>query len=44
MNMLRAGDMSPVHALRLWNKYWRQGVAELDDYHAQLRQTNNQKC
>jgi Mrp family chromosome partitioning ATPase len=44
MNMLRAGDMSPARALRLWDKYWRQGVAELDDYRAQLRQTNNQKC
>jgi hypothetical protein len=44
MNMLRAGTMSPARAVRLWNKYWKQGVAELDDYRTQLRQTDNQHC
>jgi Mrp family chromosome partitioning ATPase len=44
MNMLRAGVMSPAHALHLWRKYWKHGVAELSAYHTQLRQTNNQHC
>jgi Mrp family chromosome partitioning ATPase len=44
MNMLRAGTLSPARAIRLWNKYWKQGVAELHHYRAQLRQTDNQRC
>jgi Mrp family chromosome partitioning ATPase len=44
MNMLRDGTMSPARAIRLWNKYWKQGVAELHHYHKQLRQTHNQHC
>ena len=44
MNMLRAGTISPTRAIRLWNKYWKQGVAELHHYHKQLRQTHNQHC
>jgi hypothetical protein len=37
MNMLRAGTLSPTRAIRLWNKYWKQGVAQLHHYHKQLR-------
>jgi Mrp family chromosome partitioning ATPase len=44
MNMLRAGKMSPTRALRLWNRYWKQGVAELHHYHKQLHQTDNLHC
>jgi hypothetical protein len=44
MNMLRAGTMSPARAVRLWNKYWKQGVAQLHQYHKQLHQTHNQPC
>ena len=44
MNMVRAGTLSPTRALRLWNKSWHQGAAELHDYRSQLRQTGNQPC
>jgi Mrp family chromosome partitioning ATPase len=44
MNMLQAGKLSPARAVRLWNKYWRQGAAEVHDYHGQLRQSLRQHC
>jgi Mrp family chromosome partitioning ATPase len=44
MNMLRAGKMSSTRAVRLWNKYWRQGAAEVHDYRVQLRQAGHQSC
>jgi Mrp family chromosome partitioning ATPase len=44
MNMLRAGMMSPAHAISLWHKYWKQGVAELSSYRTQLRQAHHQHC
>jgi Mrp family chromosome partitioning ATPase len=44
MNMLQAGKLSPARAVQLWNKYWRQGAAEVHDYHVQLRQALQQHC
>jgi hypothetical protein len=45
MNMIRARThVSPARAIRLWNTYWKQGVAELQHYHKQLRQTDDQPC
>jgi hypothetical protein len=44
MNMVRAGTLSPTRAVQLWNKNWRQGAAELDDYRTQLRQTGHLSC
>ena len=44
MNMMRSGRMSPTRALQLWNKYWKQGVAELKDYRSQLRQAGGPNC
>ncbi|HYJ70701.1 MAG TPA: hypothetical protein VEX15_23855 [Nocardioidaceae bacterium] len=44
MNMLRTGKMSPARAVQLWNKYWRQGAAEVYDYQAQSRQTLDEHC
>jgi Mrp family chromosome partitioning ATPase len=44
MNRLRAGALAPARAIRLWNKYWKQGVAELHHYRSQLRETKGQPC
>ena len=44
MNLMRAGTLSPARAVQLWNKNWKEGVAELHDYRSQLRQTGNQHC
>lgn len=44
MNMLQAGKMSPTRAVQLWNESWRQGVAEVHDYHVQVRQALKQHC
>jgi len=44
MNRLRAGTLSPARAVQLWNKYWKQGAAQLRHYRTQLQQTKNQHC
>jgi len=44
MNMLAAGKMSSARAVALWNEYWRQGQAEVHDYHVQVGQALQQHC
>ena len=44
MNLLRAGTPSTAQAVQIWNKSRRQGIAELDNYHKHLQQTNNRNC
>ena len=44
MNLLRAGKLSPTRAVRLWQKYWKQGVAELNEYRAELRRAGGESC
>jgi Mrp family chromosome partitioning ATPase len=43
-NQLRAGNLSPTRAVKLWLKSWKEGAAELKDYRAQLRQTHDASC
>lgn len=44
MDMLRAGDMSPEEATRLWLRSWRQGDRELEDYSQAARATRGLGC
>ncbi|WP_133805663.1 hypothetical protein [Kribbella caucasensis] len=32
MEMLRAGQLVPTHALHLWLQNWRAGAAQVDEY------------
>lgn len=44
MNLLRAGKMSPERAIQLWQKYWKQGVAQLNEYRTAVRKTEDLAC
>ena len=44
MNLMPAGNRSPTRTAQRWNKYWKQGVAELHRYRTQARQIQNQRC
>ncbi|MFC4786248.1 hypothetical protein ACT8ZV_17355 [Nocardioides sp. MAHUQ-72] len=44
MEMLRSGRLSPAAATQMWLASWRQGVRELDAYHAARRERQRQLC
>jgi hypothetical protein len=44
MDMLRAGEMSPEQATRLWLRSWHQGDRELEAYSRAARATHGQAC
>jgi Mrp family chromosome partitioning ATPase len=44
MNQLRAGEISPDRAVRLWLKYWKQGAADLKAYQVQLDRADGDRC
>jgi hypothetical protein len=44
MDMLRAGDMSPEEATRLWLRSWRQGDGELEAYSQAVLATRGLRC
>lgn len=44
MEMLRAGEMTPEHATRLWLKNWRKGDLELVDYRTAERRAHAVSC
>jgi hypothetical protein len=44
MDMLRAGDMSPEEATRLWLRSWREGDAELEAYSQAVQATHGLRC
>jgi hypothetical protein len=44
MDMLRAGEMTPEEATRLWLASWRQGDRELKAYSRATQATRGQRC
>lgn len=44
MDMLRSGELSPELALELWQRYWKQGVQELDAYRTLLDEAASRSC